>query len=183
MKKLCLIFMVIFSFTIKAEQNFEYIVNTLFKFEGTKLVKAEDGYSKYGLTKYYYNDIPNLTESKAKEIIFEKVYLKHNINKIESLRLKHLIFDFLYHTNPIKVVRMINTLCNKYNSNINPKSSKITEDTLQILNSSDDIFYQILEIRKEYIRNLKMYKKYGKGWEKRLQFFEEVYNNTEYMER
>lgn len=183
MKKLIFSFMFLISSLSLSENNFDNIVNILFKFEGKTLVKAEDGYSKYGLTKYYYNDIPNLTEEKAKEIIKEKIYEKHRINEIENVRIKHLLFDFIYHTNPSKAIRIVKSICKKVDNTIDDKNSKMTDKVIVVLNNCDELFYDILSARQEYIKSLSTYKKYGKGWNKRLDYFNKIYKNTEYMER
>ena len=180
LKKVGLIFLLLLlllgiSTVSYSKQHFKIIFEHLMIIEGEKTVQAEDGYSKFGLTKYYVENPQNLTRVQAYEIIHQEIYKKYNLHKIKRLSVKHLCLDYIFNTNPYKAVREIKKLCKRYNPNINPKSMKIDEGTLKVLNSNPYIYNDILVNRMNYIRSLKKYKKYGKGWEKRLDFFKKEY--------
>lgn len=194
MKKIIFICMLVCScitFGIEDKEHFEIIVNQLFEFEGRNLVKAEDGYSKFGLTKYYTDDVKNLTEFKAKEIIYSKIYNKYELHRINNLATKHFIFDFIYNTNPYKAIKVIKQVCKKYDENINLNNYSLSAKVISVIDNNPQIFNELVEARLNYIRSLKMYKKYGNGWEKRISWFQDEYKDyiielilkKEYMNR
>lgn len=181
MKKLILLICLLCSFTCLAEEkeHFDIIVNQLFEFEGRKLVKAEDGYSKYGLTKYYTNDIIGLTETKARKIIYDKLYGKYDLDRINNLATKHFVFDFLYNTNPNKAIKIIKKVCKNYDEEINLENYTLSDKVINVLNNNPQVFEELIQARLKYLRGLKMYKKYGKGWENRVNWF--TINYSEYI--
>lgn len=150
------------------KQHFDIIFEELMKHEGKIVVRAEDGISKYGLTKYYHPNPAVLTEKEAKKIIYEKVYKKHNIDQLKSLRLQHICLDFIYHTNPYKATKMIKNIVKSKN-----KEPFLDVETIKLLNKTSNIENKILNQRQRYIRGLKLYNKYKKGWEKRISYFRE----------
>ena len=179
MKKLILLICLLCSFNSlsKEKEHFDIIVNQLFEFEGRTLVKAEDGYSKYGLTKYYTNDIIGLTETKARKIIYDKLYRKYDLDRIENLATKHFVFDFLYNTNPLKAIKIIKTVCKNYNEEIDLETYTLSDNVVEVLNNNPQVFEELIQARLNYIRSLKTYKKYGNGWESRINWFLIKYSN------
>lgn len=172
MKKFILILLVCLGVqSLSNTEHFDIIVNKLFEFEGATLVKAEDGYSKFGLTKYYTKDIKGLTKSKAKSIIYKDVYLKHNLDKIDNLAIKHFVFDFLYNTNPYKAIKIIKRICKNYDEEIDITNYTLSDRVIKVLNENPELFDELIQARLSYIRNLKLYKKYGNGWENRINWF------------
>lgn len=181
MKKLIIILSILCSFISlgKEKEHFDIIINQLFKFEGTKLVKAEDGYSKFGLTKYYTKDVIGLTETKARKIIYDKLYGKYDLDRIDNLATKHFVFDFLYNTNPYKAIKIIKKVCKNYDEEIDLENYTLSDKVIDVLNSNPQIFEELIQARLKYLRGLKMYKKYGKGWEARIDWF--TVNYSEYI--
>nr|DAM61817.1 MAG TPA: Lysozyme [Ackermannviridae sp.]DAW82244.1 MAG TPA: Lysozyme [Bacteriophage sp.] len=180
MKKIIFICMLVCScitFGIEDKEHFEIIVNQLFEFEGRNLVKAEDGYSKFGLTKYYTDDVKNLTENKAKEIIYSKIYNKYELHRINNLATKHLIFDFIYNTNPYRAIKVIKKICKNYDEEINLENYSLSDRVISVINNNPQVFEELVQARLEYIRSLKLYKKYGNGWEKRINWFQNEYKD------
>lgn len=173
MRKILMSLFILTSVLVKAEYTKDYniIVNQLFEFEGRTLVKAEDGYSKYGLTKYYTNDIIGLTETKARKIIYDKLYGKYNLDRIENLATKHFVFDFLYNTNPLKAIKIIKKVCKNYNEEIDLETYTLSDNVVEVLNNNPQVFKELIQARLNYIRSLKTYKKYGNGWESRINWF------------
>lgn len=173
MKKLILLVCLLCSFNTlaKEKEHFDIIVNQLFEFEGRTLVKAEDGYSKYGLTKYYTNDIIGLTETKARKIIYDKLYGKYDLDRIENLATKHFVFDFLYNTNPYRAIKIIKRVCKNYNEEIDLQNYILSDNVVEVLNNNPQVFEELIQARLNYIRSLKTYKKYGNGWESRINWF------------
>lgn len=179
MKKLILLICLLCSFNslAKEKEHFDIIVNQLFEFEGRTLVKAEDGYSKYGLTKYYTNDIIGLTETKARKIIYDKLYGKYDLDRIENLATKHFVFDFLYNTNPYTAIKIIKRVCKNYNEEIDLETYTLSDNVVEVLNNNPQVFDELIQARLNYIRSLKTYKKYGNGWESRINWFLIEYSN------
>ena len=179
MKKLILLICLLCSFNslAKEKEHFDIIVNQLFEFEGRTLVKAEDGYSKYGLTKYYTNDIIGLTETKARKIIYDKLYGKYDLDRIENLATKHFVFDFLYNTNPYTAIKIIKRVCKNYNEEIDLETYTLSDNVVKVLNNNPQVFEELIQARLNYIRSLKTYKKYGNGWESRINWFLIEYSN------
>lgn len=173
MKKLILLVCLLCSFNTlaKEKEHFDIIVNQLFEFEGRTLVEAEDGYSKYGLTKYYTNDIIGLTETKARKIIYDKLYGKYDLDRIENLATKHFVFDFLYNTNPYRAIKIIKRVCKNYNEEIDLQNYILSDNVVEVLNNNPQVFEELIQARLNYIRSLKTYKKYGNGWESRINWF------------
>ncbi len=163
MRKILMSLFILTSVLVNAEYTKDYniIVNQLFEFEGRTLVKAEDGYSKYGLTKYYTNDIIGLTETKARKIIYDKLYGKYDLDRIENLATKHFVFDFLYNTNPLKAIKIIKKVCKNYNEEIDLETYTLSDNVVEVLNNNPQVFEELIQARLNYIRSLKTYKKYG----------------------
>jgi Putative secretion activating protein len=179
MRKILMSLFILTSVLVNAEYTKDYniIVNQLFEFEGRTLVKAEDGYSKYGLTKYYTNDIIGLTETKARKIIYDKLYGKYDLDRIENLATKHFVFDFLYNTNPLKAIKIIKKVCKNYNEEIDLETYTLSDNVVEVLNNNPQVFEELIQARLNYIRSLKTYKKYGNGWESRINWFLIEYSN------
>ncbi|QBJ04110.1 hypothetical protein FNU3_86 [Fusobacterium phage vB_FnuS_FNU3] len=179
MKKLILLICLLcfFNSLAKEKEHFDIIVNQLFEFEGRTLVMAEDGYSKYGLTKYYTNDIIGLTETKARKIIYDKLYGKYDLDRIENLATKHFVFDFLYNTNPYTAIKIIKRVCKTYNEEIDLETYTLSDNVVEVLNNNPQVFEELIQARLNYVRSLKTYKKYGNGWESRINWFLIEYSN------
>ena len=182
MKKSFLLTFLFFSVisTCFAKQHFDIIFEELIKHEGKTIVKAEDGISKYGLTKYYHKQPAILTQKQAKEIIYEKVYKKHNIEQLKTLRLQHICLDFIYHTNPYKAIKIIRNIVKSNN-----KEPYLDIETIKLLNKTPNVEDKILNQRQRYIKSLKLYNKYKKGWERRISYFREenylIENKRKYL--
>lgn len=179
MRKILMSLFILTSVLVNAEYTKDYniIVNQLFEFEGRTLVKSEDGYSKYGLTKYYTNDIIGLTETKARKIIYDKLYGKYDLDRIENLATKHFVFDFLYNTNPYTAIKIIKRICKNYNEEIDLETYTLSDNVVEVLNNNPQVFEELIQARLNYIRSLKTYRKYGNGWESRINWFLIEYSN------
>ena len=179
MRKILMSLFILTSVLVNAEYTKDYniIVNQLFEFEGRTLVKSEDGYSKYGLTKYYTNDIIGLTETKARKIIYDKLYGKYDLDRIENLATKHFVFDFLYNTNPYTAIKIIKRIRKNYNEEIDLETYTLSDNVVEVLNNNPQVFEELIQARLNYIRSLKTYRKYGNGWESRINWFLIEYSN------
>ena len=177
MKKI-LVILVALSFYAYANQNFEYAVEKLIKFEGGDKIDKSIGnaYSKFGITtatlKRYNSklNLSNINKSQAKDIIYKLYWSEFELDRIIDKRNALLILDFCYNSNSYNAIKQIQRAI----------GSKVTGE----LSTSDvskinylgykDFYYVYKEYRSSYWKSLKVYNKFRKGWISRLKALGEL---------
>lgn len=165
LKKIIIMFIFLSTISFSTETDFEKIYSNTLKFEGKTYVKNKLEESKYGISKYYYKDIKNLTEEKAFKIAYKNIYKAHNIDMIKNENIKTFIFDWVYHSAPKNAIKRIQKLLDiEITGNMNEQ----TITTINSFSDTDLLLYLLKENRLNYLKSLKHYKKYEKGWKYRV---------------
>lgn len=166
LKKIIILFTFLSMVSFSTEIKFQKIYSNTLKFEGKTYIKNNIEESKYGISKYYTKDVKNLTEEKAFKIAYKKIYKNHKIDKINNNKIQIFVFDFIYNTSPKNAITIIQkTVDVKITGNMN-------EETILALNNFSDkklLLYILKNNRIEYLKSLKHYEKYKKGWNYRVQ--------------
>ena len=156
-----------------ANQNFEYAVTKLIKFEGGNKIdkNIKNAYSKFGITKYTLNrydkslNLYDLTESQAKNIIYKLYWEEYDLDMFTDKRNAMLVLDFIYNSNSDNAVKIIQkSLGNKV-------YKKLTiQDIAEINYMGYKSFYKIYsKSRLDYMKSLKNYNKFKTGWNIRVE--------------
>lgn len=166
LKKFFILFTFLSTISFSTELKFKNIYLNTLKFEGKTYIKNNIEESKYGITTYYSKDVENLTKEKAFKIAYNQIYKAHKIDKIDNNKIQIFVFDFVYNTSPKNAIKIIQkTVDVKITGNMN-------EETISALNNFSDkelLLYILKNNRIEYLKGLKHYNKYKKGWNYRVQ--------------
>lgn len=158
--------------------DFDSIVSFTFKYEGAGLDKTSC-HSRYGVSKptlFSYNKkyktnytVKSLTKSQAKTIAKKLYYNGYNINLIDNNKLAIAIFDFMYNSNPTTASKQIEKAAKAYGiSGIKVDGIITSKEMKKINNGGAKLAKKICDYRISYMKSLKGWKKYGKGWSKRV---------------
>lgn len=138
------------------------------------IIKAEGGYvnhhddpggeTKYGISKraYPHLDIKNLTVKQAKNIYLKDYYNAVNIDALIDDLLALSVFDFAVNAGKKRAVILLQTLLEVKTDGI------LGAKTAAAANQVKDLGVRYNEARKSYYRSLATFKKFGKGWLKRV---------------
>lgn len=178
MKKiLLLLVMVVISVTICAS-DYKNVIGFTFEHEGSKL-DLSSNHSRYGVSKETikrYNKkygsnytVKSLTKSQAITIAKKLYYDNFNISYIENDKLAIAVFDFMYNSNSTRAAKRIEKAAQCFGLDIK-KDGVLTPYELKQLNkvNTNDLVKKICTYRLSYMQSLKVWKKYGKGWTKRV---------------
>lgn len=165
LKKIVILFTFLSTVSFSTEIMFQKIYSNTLRFEGKKYVKNNIEESKYGISKCYSKDVKNLTEKKAFDIAYNKIYKAHNVDKIENEKVKMFIFDWVYNSAPRGAIKRIQKLIDvEITGNMN-------EETITAINDFSDtdlLIHLLKETRLNYLKTLKHYEKYKNGWQYRI---------------
>jgi hypothetical protein len=131
-----------------------------------------DDYNKSNPDFNFPKDVKDLTKKQAKQIYNEKYYDKRNIGDIDNKRIRDAVFDMGVMSNYNNVGKIVQkTLNETQNANL-AADGKIGAKTKGALNNIpaneiDNFMSALKENRLEYLRGLKEWAKYGKGWTNR----------------
>lgn len=165
LKKIIVLFLFLNTLSFSLEEDFIKIYSKTLKYEGITYVKNEIEESKFGITKYYSEDIEKLTKDDAYKIAYKKIYKAHNIDLINNLSIKTFIFDWLYHSSPKNAIKRIQKILDIEETGV------MNKKTINYINSFSDtelLLFLMKESRLNYLKGLKHYKKYEKGWKLRI---------------
>lgn len=165
LKKIVILFTFLSAISFSTEISFQKIYSNTLRFEGTTYIKNNLEESKYGISKYYTKDVKNLTKDKAFKIAYKNIYKAHNIDLIENENIKTFIFDWIYHSAPKNAIKCIQNLLDI------EQTGNMDKETIIAINSFSDtdlLLYLLKESRLNYLKGLKHYKKYEKGWKYRV---------------
>lgn len=178
MKKILLIVMlVVMSVTVMAS-SFEKAVDFTFGYEGAEL-DTTSSHSRYGVSKdtiKRYNKkygtgytVKSLTKSQAKKIAKKLYWNAYNLDTIESDLVGVAVFDFMYNSNPSNAAKKIEKAAKSLGANIKVDGTlTIAEMTSMNKLDSVELTNKICSNRLSYMQGLKVWKKYKKGWTKRV---------------
>ena len=170
--KKILVILVALSFYAYANQNFEYAVEKLIKFEGGDKIDKSIGnaYSKFGITTVTlkrYNSklsLSNINKAQAKDIIYKLYWEEFELDRFMDKRNALLVLDFCYNSSSHNAIKQIQRAIG---SKVTGKLS--TSDVSKINYMGYKDFYSTYkEYRLRYWKSLRIYNKFRKGWYKRL---------------
>lgn len=158
--------------------DFDSVVSFTFGWEGSGLDKTSS-HSRYGVSKdtlkrynkKYKTDytVKNLTKSQAKTIAKKLYWEAYNLDIIEDNKLAIAIFDFMYNSNPTNAAKKIEQAAKSYGIEGIKSDGVLTKKELSKLNKGGkSLANTICKKRIGYMQSLKGWKKYGKGWSKRV---------------
>ena len=171
MKKI-LVILVALSFYAYANQNFEYAVEKLIKFEGGDKIDKSIGnaYSKFGITtatlKRYNSklSLSNINKEQAKDIIYKLYWIEFGLDRFMDKRNALLVLDFCYNSSSHNAIKQIQRAIG---SKVTGKLS--TSDVSKINYMGYKDFYKTYkEYRSSYWKSLKNFKRFKTGWVNRL---------------
>lgn len=183
-----IIFLMLYTSILSA--SFDYCIDKTLQFEGETAVRNKDEYSKFGITQellvtynnkmFTYYDIETLTKSQAKHIAYEMIWKENNVYNIHNDYKASIVFDFIYNTNSINAIKIIQTVLNDWvlserkigNKNLTYLivDGKIGNKTIELINKIPiEIFASEIKIARIcYLKSLSRWKEYGNGWRKRV---------------
>ena len=164
-KRVLTIFSFITTLGFATEKEFETIYSNTLKFEGKTYVKNQIEESKFGITKHYTKNVNALTEDKAFKIAYTRIYKAHRLNEITDKKVRAFIFDWVYNSAPRNAIKRIQLLLDI------EQTGNMDTQTINALNEFTDIdllIFLLKENRLSYLKTLKHYKKYEKGWNNRV---------------
>ena len=166
MKKV-LVILLLLSFNAFSNEKFNWCVEHLITFEGKNLDKSIGTlHSKFGVTvptlRRYSKSIKlqDLTESQAKDIMYKFYWLEFNLDQFMDKRNAMLVLDFIYNSNPTNAVKVMQiALGNKVTGKLS------VSDVAEINYLGYKEFYAKYSVaRLGYMKGLKNWSKYSKGW-------------------
>ena len=168
MKKLIVSLVMLLAFAMHPATKYEIISKTL-SFEGTKL----EGTSKRGIeqaTLNTYNKkfgtkwkLSTLTHDQAVDVL-DKLYWNDRLNYINDDKVKQFIFDWSMNSNPAVAYKLIHKLFG-----LKPQSTLSLDLVVAINNTNHNVaLMKLYNSRLSYLKSLKSWKKYGRGWKVRL---------------
>lgn len=164
-KKIITLFFLFSTVTLCNRAEFTKIYSNTLRFEGKSYIKNNVEESKYGITKYYTKDVKRLSEEKAFEIAYKKIYIAHNLHKIQDKKIRAFVFDWIYNSSPKKAIGRIQTLLDVEVTGV------MNSETVGALNNFSDtelLIFLLKENRLNYLKTLKHYNIYEKGWKTRI---------------
>lgn len=154
------------------------LFNELVKIEGIELTHDVNGLSKFGMTVEQvksYNTITRkklrietLTYSQCLDIYDTLYYKGMRIGEIKDNRARIHINDFVY--NSFNGVKVIQDTLREFGYNLE-SDNVIGSKTILAINSmgNSEVFLKRLKKKRLcYLKALKIWKKYGKGWKRRV---------------
>ena len=178
MKKIILlVIMVVMSVTMLGA-SFEKAVDFTFSYEGSKL-DTTSSHSRYGVSKdtiKRYNKkygtgytVKSLTKSQAEKIARKLYWNTYKLDNLESDVVGVAVFDFMYNSNPYNAAKQIEKAAKSLGAKIKVDGTlTIAEMTSMNKLDSDKLRDKICDYRLAYMQGLKVWKKYKKGWTKRV---------------
>lgn len=148
-------------------------INSTLQFEGGYVNDQQDpgGETKYGISKKAYPDvdIKNLTIEQAREI-YKRDYWDRCKCAFMPDALSIALFDFAVNSGTKRAIRFLQRALNVTIDGV------IGNQTIGACNRmpTRPVFENFINYRLEYLRGLKGWKRYGNGWNKRVQSLKQI---------
>lgn len=154
--------------------NFEKAIDFTFAVEGSVPNYAygiSTGTLKTYNKKYKKNYKMNkLTRKQASNIAEKLLWNVYDINEVDNDIVGIAVFDFIFNSNPANASKIIERTINQLSdTNVKVNGSLSSKDIAMINTLDPEKFVKALcDNRLGYMKSLKAWKKYGKGWSKRV---------------
>ena len=158
---------------IMTEFVWDTAINTTLEFEGGYVNDPNDagGETKYGISKKAYPDvdIKNLTIEQARDI-YKRDYWDRCKCAFMPDALSIALFDFAVNSGTKRAIRYLQRALNVTIDGV------IGNQTIGACNRmpTKPVFENFITYRLEYLRNLKGWERYGKGWNRRVQTLKQI---------
>ena len=152
--------------------SFETVVHMVLEHEGGYVNHPSDpgGETKYGISKRAYPDvdIAELTEEDAEEIYFNDYWSRIKGEELPA-GVACVVMDYAVNSGISRASKALQSVCGVSNGDgiIGPASLNAVWVTVKNT-SEEDVINAVTEQRQEFIRALKIYETFGKGWERRI---------------
>jgi lysozyme family protein len=152
--------------------SFETVVHMVLEHEGGYVNHPSDpgGETKYGISKRAYPDvdIAELTEEDAASI-YKRDYWDRIKGDDLPAGVACVVMDYAVNSGISRASKALQSVCGISNGDgiIGPASLNAVWVTVKNT-SEEDVINDVTEQRQEFIRGLKIYETFGKGWERRI---------------
>ena len=153
--------------------KFDEIIEMVLEHEGGYVNHSSDpgGETIYGISKRAYPDldIKNLTVEQAKEIYRNDYWDRIKGEDLPS-GVACVVLDYCVNSGVSRASKALQSVCGIANGDgiIGPASLNAVWVTVKNT-SEEDVINAVTEQRQEFIRALKIYETFGKGWERRIE--------------
>jgi lysozyme family protein len=100
--------------------------------------------------------------------IFEHYWNKSGANLIENQAIANIVFQALWGGGHSRLVKDIQKLVGYKSKQVDGDLGKWTATSINLTKDKKELYEKIHQKRLDYLRSLKVYVKFGKGWEKRM---------------
>jgi lysozyme family protein len=152
--------------------SFETVVHMVLEHEGGYVNHPSDpgGETKYGISKRAYPDvdIAELTEDDAADI-YKRDYWDRIKGDDLPAGVACVVMDYAVNSGISRASKALQSVCGIANGDgiIGPASLNAVWTTVKNT-SEEDVINAVTTQRQEFIRALKIYETFGKGWERRI---------------
>ena len=152
--------------------SFETVVHMVLEHEGGYVNHPSDpgGETKYGISKRAYPDvdIAELTEDDAADI-YKRDYWDRIKGDDLPVGVACVVMDYAVNSGISRASKALQSVCGIANGDgiIGPASLNAVWVTVKNT-SEEDVINAVTTQRQEFIRALKIYETFGKGWERRI---------------
>lgn len=111
--------------------------------------------------------------------IFEYYWNKSGANMIENQAIANIVFQSLWGGGHSRLVKDIQRIIGYKGKQVDGDMWKWTATSINLSDDKKSLYEKIHQKRLDYLRSLKVYSKFGKGWEARMK---KLYNyNQQYL--
>ena len=152
--------------------SFSKVIEMVLEHEGGYVNHPSDpgGETKYGISKRAYPDvnIADLTEEDAEEIYFNDYWSRIKGEELPA-GVACVVMDYAVNSGISRASKALQSVCGIANGDgiIGPASLNAVWTTVKNT-SEEDVINAVTTQRQEFIRALKIYDTFGKGWERRI---------------
>ena len=152
--------------------SFSKVIEMVLEHEGGYVNHPSDpgGETKYGISKRAYPEvnIADLTEEDAEEIYFNDYWSRIKGEELPA-GVACVVMDYAVNSGISRASKALQSVCGIANGDgvIGPASLNAVWTTVKNT-SEEDVINAVTTQRQEFIRALKIYETFGKGWERRI---------------
>ena len=152
--------------------SFSKVIKMVLEHEGGYVNHPSDpgGETKYGISKRAYPDvnIADLTEEDAEELYFKDYWSRIKGEELPA-GVACVVMDYAVNSGISRASKALQSVCGISNGDgiIGPASLNAVWTTVRN-DGEESVVNAVTAQRQEFIRGLKIYETFGKGWERRI---------------